>query len=80
MFMVKKMVDWDTRVYREKDEETDNYIVEDWMCNEYEMTWADSILDLLCHVNISMDADTEIIVIPVDEVLDCPLNEGFLYY
>lgn len=78
MFMIKKMCE-DTWVYRGKDE-NDHYIVEDWMCNEYEMDYFDSVSDIAKWVNISMDSDTEIMVIPVREILDCPLKDWFLFY
>ena len=38
MILIKKQ-DTDTWVYRRKDEETEHYIIEDWMCNEYEMDY-----------------------------------------
>lgn len=78
MFLIKKDA-IDTWVYRGKDE-NDNYIIEDWMCNEYEMSYANSTGDLLHWVNVTMDVDTEIEVIPAKEVLDCPLKDWYFYY
>lgn len=69
----------DTWVYRGKDD-NNHYIVEDWMCNPYEMDYFDSVSDIANRVNISMDSDTEIMVIPAKEILDCPLKDWFLFY
>lgn len=70
----------DTWVYRKFDEETEHYIIEDWMCNEFEMDYFATFDELLTWVNVAMDEGTEIIVVSADCVLDCPIDKGYFFY
>ena len=70
----------DTWVYRRFDGEAEHYIIEDWMCNEFEMDYFETAHELMTYIIISMDLDTEIEVVPASEVLDSPITNGYFIY
>ena len=79
MFLIHKY--WiDTWVYRERDEETEHYIIEDWMCNKFEMDYFETADELLNRIDVAMDAETRLEVVPAKEVLDCPKKEWYFIY
>lgn len=79
MILIKKQ-DTDTWVYRRKDEETEHYIIEDWMCNEYEMDYIEDLDWLKFYINTAMDDGTELEVIEAREVIDCPITNWYFIY
>lgn len=79
MFMATK-TPLETRVYRKKDTETDHYIIEDGMCNEFEMDYLETDAEVLTRISTVMDEQTELYVIPAKEVLDSPISDGYFIY
>lgn len=79
MISIKKL-DNDTRVYRRFDKDSNCYIIEDWMCNEFEMNYFETQEELKQWVSITMDIGAEIMVISAKEILDCPITKWYFYY
>lgn len=79
MLQIKNLWE-DTRVYRRFDEETEHYIIEDGMCNEFEMDYLENWNELATRINVVMDNWTELMVIPAKEVLDWPTKKWFYIY
>lgn len=79
MLQIKNLWE-DTRVYRRFDKETEHYIIEDGMCNEFEMDYLENWNELATRINVVMDKWTDLFVIPAKEVIDWPKNDWFYIY